>query len=935
MTENNLVTNLDEKITSKDSSLKVSLSNALEGHKFNEIHTDIAINSYSADINKKESENREISTETNEINIDSDKSRDSEEDSEDSENSEEEKYPPTLKYTRITSKLPKSFFARDSVSSCKFTDTVFLFGTHSGILHITTTDFKSIQTLKCHRSSILSIYCDNINFATASMDGTVIIGSLNNPSQLTAFDFKRPVHSIILDDDYKTNQKFISGGMAGEVILSQRNWLGNRSDITLSEGKGSILGIYKLGNIIFWFNDDGISFVDSITKSKLLNIGYPQSVNKSNNDWNNDISRPDLFIPHVDFPESDRIIIGWGCNVWSLKVSLNQKSNQDFTHIGSILSSAASSLRGVPDCQVELEHYFTVEMIIAGICSFKDDQIICLGYDKWKDNNHELQLKSGIPELRIFDIISSEEINNDEVIVKNYEKLSINDYILTSFISNDSTPKYYLISATDCICIQELSLMDHFEWFLKHNKLLNAWDIAQYIPTISFKDRLDIGINYLLQEIQLNKWDTLGSNMFKIFMTAENNISKNTNRDNTLHKEFIKEQWQTLIFKALNSQEISSDLIDNIPQDYNFDPLIFDTILDYLLSKKNFEEFSRLLHNWDIKIFSCNTLEEKLEKLIKESLNNTEVKAYRDQLIYLYVITKKYSKAIKHMLLQKDKRTIDLLLEHPQLIPEFIGSFIDIVLLVYDEDPSNISSLTRDTIQRVFQKSIELAVVASKYIPLDDIISMFKNQNTANLNKVLLIVMEALLKKDSRIMSSHENDIVDLYIACDKTKLLPFLKERRHYDINKAIELCKSTEGLYNELIYLWGRIGEAKKALKIIVDELNDPQMAIDYVISWKDEELWDFMITYTIDKPEYIQLLLKYPDILGRRYNSVITGIADTLCISDIKIAIDRTLNSKALSLEVIHNILQLVTDDSLHAAKEYLKLSAKGKYFDVEED
>lgn len=932
MVEGNSITDLPEVITSEDSTFKVLSSSTSEEYKPNVMNTDSIINNYSVGSKKEENTNSETATERDEINKDSDESEETEEYEEDSE---EEEYPPILKYTRITSKLPKSFFNRDSISSCKFTDDVFLFGTHSGILHITTTDFKPLQILKCHRSSILSIYCDNINFATASMDGTVIIGSLDNPSQLTAFDFKRPVHSIILDDDYKTSQKFISGGMAGEIILSQRNWLGNRSDITLSKGKGSILGIYKLGNIIFWFNDDGITFVDSITKSKLLNIEYPQAINKSDNNWDSDISRPDLFIPHVDFPESDRIMIGWGCNVWSLKVSLNQKSSQDFTHIGSILSSAASSLRGIPDCQVELEHYFTVEMIIAGICSFKDDQIICIGYEKWKNNNHELQLKSGIPELRIFDIISSEEINNDEIIVKNYKKLSINDYILSSFISNDSAPRYYLITATDCICIQELSLTDHFEWFLKYNKLLKAWDIAQYIPTIGFKERLDIGINYLLQEIELNKWETLGSNMSKIFMTAENNINKNNNETNTSHKDFIKEQWQTLIFKALNSKQINSDLIDNIPQDYNFDILIFDTILDFLLSNKDFKEFSRLLHLWDITTFSTNNLEEKLEKLVKETSNNTEAKVYRDQLIYLYLKTNKFSKAIKHMLLQKDKRAIDLLLEHPQLIPEFIDSFIDIILLAYGDDSSNIPFLTRDTIQRMFQKPIKLAVIASKYVPLDDMILLFKNQDTANLNKILLIIMETLLEEDPRIMSSHENEMIELYIICEKTKLLPFLKERRNYDIAKAIELCKSTEGLYNELIYLWGRIGEAKKALRIIVDELDDPQMAIDYVISWKDEELWDFMITYTIDKPEYIRLLLKYSDILGERYNSVIVGIADTLSISDIKMAIDETLNSKALSLEVFHNILQLVNDDSLHVAKEYLKLSAKGRYFDIEED
>ena len=385
----------------------------------------------------------------------------------------------------------------------------------------------------------------------------------------------------------------------------------------------------------------------------------------------------------------------------------------------------------------------------------------------------------------------------------------------------------------------------------------------------------------------------------------------------------------------MNSKQVNSDLIDNIPQDHNFDTLIFDTILDYLLSNKDFKEFSRLLNLWDIETFSSNGLEKKLEKIIKESSNDTDIKVYRDQLIYLYLKTKKFSKAIKHMIFQKDKRAINVLLEHPQLIPEFIDSFIDIILLAYNQNCSNISSLSRDAIQRVFKKSIELTVLASQYVPLDNIIILFKSRENDNLNKLLLVILETLLERNPQIMSSHENDIIELYIICDKTKLLPFLKERRHYDVVKAIELCKSTKGLYNELIYLWGRIGEAKKALRIIIDELDDPQMAIDYVISWKDEELWDFMITYTIDKPEYIRLLLKHPDILGERYNSVITGISDSLKISDIKMTIDETLNSKSLSLEVLHNILQLVSDDSLNVAKEYLKLSAKGKYFDIDED
>ncbi|CAL9734344.1 vacuolar protein sorting-associated protein 41 [Monosporozyma servazzii] len=844
----------------------------------------------------------------------------------DAENEDEN--PPLLKYTRITSKLPKSFFQRDTISCCNFNENTFFFGTHAGILHITTTEFESIQTLKCHRSSILSIYCDGTNFASASMDGTVIIGSLENPSQLTAFDFKRPVHAVVLDDDYTNNKLFVSGGMAGRVILSQRNWLGNRTDITLSKGRGSILGIYKLENTLFWFNDDGITFVDSVTRSQLLHLPYPSSTNDSTHGRNNsDMSRPDLFKPHVNFPESDRIIIGWGCNIWSLKVSLIQKSAQEVSHIGSILSSAASSLRGTPDKQVELEHHFTVDMIIAGVASFKDDQLMCLGYNR--GGKDQIQLKAAIPELRIFDIVTGEEINSDEVIVKNYERLTIHDYHLGKFIYSDSIPQYYLVSASDCISIHELSLNDHYEWFLKHDKLLRAWEIAQFIPSIQPKDRLTVGTNYLLDEINRSHWNEIGSNMEKVFTTARKDIPEDTD-----FQQFINDQWQALIFKVLNAKKITRNLIDSLPQDHSLDSLIFDTVLEDQLQNKDFNEFCRLIHTWDINCFSTSLFEERLEGELKH-LSNDNSKRYREQLIYLYLRTGKYSKAISHMLIDHDKRALDTLIESPHLIPEFQNSLLEILLLPYTGDLSRVENLPRDELCTVFTRSIQLSVVAVKYISLEKLVNLFKkNEEGINISKLLLLVLENISKSEPQLMRSQENEMVRLYTKYDRIKLLPFLKEKRDYDVNKAILICQAESGLYKELIYLWGRIGEAKKALKIIIDELDNPKMAIDYVISWKDDELWDFMIPYTIDRPEYIRLLLKNSDILGERYMSVITGIHNDIKLSDIKEAINDTLNSKSLSLEVVQNMLQLVDDESLHIAKEYLKLSEKGKYFDIDE-
>ena len=80
-----------------------------------------------------------------------------EEDGDEDEEEEEEEEPPTLKYTRLN-KLPANFFVKDPVSTSTFHETVFIFATHSGIIHICKPNFETIRTFKAHRASVLSVF---------------------------------------------------------------------------------------------------------------------------------------------------------------------------------------------------------------------------------------------------------------------------------------------------------------------------------------------------------------------------------------------------------------------------------------------------------------------------------------------------------------------------------------------------------------------------------------------------------------------------------------------------------------------------------------------------------------------------------------------------------------------------------------------------------
>lgn len=78
--------------------------------------------------------------------------------------------------------------------------------------------------------------------------------------------------------------------------------------------------------------------------------------------------------------------------------------------------------------------------------------------------------------------------------MKNYEKLSINDYHLGKHIDK-TTPEYYLISSNDAIRVQELSLKDHFDWFMERKQYYKAWKIGKYV--IGSEERFSIGLKFL------------------------------------------------------------------------------------------------------------------------------------------------------------------------------------------------------------------------------------------------------------------------------------------------------------------------------------------------------------------------------------------------------------------------------------------------------
>lgn len=62
-----------------------------------------------------------------------------------------------------------------------------------------------------------------------------------------------------------------------------------------------------------------------------------------------------------------------------------------------------------------------------------------------------------------------------------------------------------------------------------------------------------------------------------------------------------------------------------------------------------------------------------------------------------------------------------------------------------------------------------------------------------------------------------------------------------------------------DELVYLYSKTGQMKRALYLIIDRLGDVSRAIEFAKEQDDPDLWDDLLNYSMDKPRFIRGLLE----------------------------------------------------------------------------
>lgn len=372
-----------------------------------------------------------------------------EEDDNNDEDEEEEEEEPRLKYANLTRNLTPLYRNGDATSTFLVSGDKMIVGTHNGNIHVfSLPSFIPLRVYHAHTASISSISIspfpsslpafrseqnsrlaadalsrrdaspssspapkgkqqqlgpvpnipsNQIYIATSSIDGNVCIASLVDPKDVQLRNFGRPVQTVALSPEYKSERNYLSGGQAGSLILTTggqagksanatttgaaataSSWLGSiglgantGTDKVLHSGEGIISTIkWSLtGKYVLWVNEQGIKIMRSNLKlesgesglewKRLSHIDRPNRpgwedmagvwkarvewVDRDNIEVDDDSPISNIMVSANGAATSssnkrskvEEVLVGWGDSAWIIKVTPGTSENGGQHNVGS------------------------------------------------------------------------------------------------------------------------------------------------------------------------------------------------------------------------------------------------------------------------------------------------------------------------------------------------------------------------------------------------------------------------------------------------------------------------------------------------------------------------------------------------------------------------------------------------------------------------
>eukprot|EP01113_Clastostelium_recurvatum_P018176 TRINITY_DN2143_c0_g1_i1.p1 TRINITY_DN2143_c0_g1~~TRINITY_DN2143_c0_g1_i1.p1 ORF type:complete len:931 (-),score=291.81 TRINITY_DN2143_c0_g1_i1:56-2848(-) len=777
-----------------------------------------------------------------------------EEEEEDDDDDEGDDEEPKLKYQRLGASVTE-ILKRDT-ASCMATHERFLaLGTQWGVVYVLDFNGNEIKRFAPHSKNVneLSIDLSGEFVASCSEDGKVCISALYSPESAD-FAYHKPISSVSMDPEFaKKSTRQFCVGGKAGQLVQNKKGWFGRADTVLHSGEGPIHAIRWRGTLIAWANDIGVKIFDCTTNQRITYIDRPKGS-----------PRADMYRCHLCWESDSTLLIGWADSV-----KIGQVKERNLTELGP-----AAAAHGLPTRYVEIVALFQTDYIVAGIAPF-GEYLTILAYimnenDQTNVNNTGRVASSGLaPELKIV-TRTNEEISCDALVsIVGYADNKPGDYRLEHLPSESM---FYIVAPKDIVIARPRDLDDHISWLLdrkRYNEALQAAEANEARLTGGAKRLEEIGDKYLHELLQSGRAAEAAAEAPKIL------------------KEDAK-RWETFTFafgQAKQLRELSPYIPINNPR-LRLQESVYEMVLFNFL-KSDPDEFLRTITAWPRTLYNIQTI----ITAVKEHLKRFPSDVIMDALARLYTFDAQYGNALDIYLRLKRGNVFELIRQY-QLFDAIQDKVV--ALMEFNEE-----------------EATKLLVSHTDRISIPQVVSQLQSHP-----RLLHAYLHGLFLKDAHIGSEFHELQISLYADYEPKLLLPFLRQSIHYPLEKAMAICEKRQ-LYPEMVFLLGRMGNSKQALKLIMEKLGDVREAIEFVEQQKDDELWEDLISQAMKRPQFVSSLLEY---IGAHVDPIklIKRIPEKMEIVGLRDRLVKIISDYNLQMSLREGCKNILKADCVHLAE-----------------
>ncbi|CAG8496376.1 2649_t:CDS:10 [Scutellospora calospora] len=793
----------------------------------------------------------------------------SEEMDESSEGESEDEEEPKLKYKRLDA---GELLTKDAASTMAVSDRFVALGTHNGNVFILDFDGNLIKRFSSHSATVNDISIDAAEeyVASASMDGKIVIHGMYVDS-VQVFNYRRPLKCVALDPDFsrKDTQQFVSGGLAGQLILNEKGWFGQKQDKVLQHsGEGPIYAARWKGTLIAYANDEGVKMYDTQSQQRITYIKRLQNS-----------PRPDLYRCNLCWRNDTQLLIGWANYIQIATVKEQNVSGHPplFAEVNLILN--------------------TTDYIVCGLAPFGDMTII-LAYltidvatnDDCDDPEQHKRPHAKCPELRIINS-SNDEISIDALPLHGFIHYQANDYILDYFPSEDM---FYVVSPKDLVLAKPRDSDDHIGWLLDRSRYEEALES--------------------LQEAQA--WG--GSKIYDLNEIGERYLAY-------LVEQANKELWEKWIFAFAKMRQLK-EITQYIPfKDPQLSSTVYEMVLAYFLNHDHKSLYETIM-NWPSTIYNIQSVIVLIEDVLEK---DTENKTLMECLAELYAYNREPDKALEYNLRLRRPNVFDLIREYNlfSAVQDKVILLMDfdqhLISEAQGEDEAKDEQIHTHAppAKAKNMPAVQLLVENTDSVPIGHVVSQLQSRRY-----FLHIYLDALFTRDHHMGFEFHDLQIELYAEYDYSRLIEFLRASNYYSLEKAYQICKERD-LVPEMVFILGRMGNNKQALMLIIERLGDVQRAIDFATEQADDRLWEDLLRYSLDKPRFITGLLENLGSIDIDPIQLIKRIPDGLEIVGLKQALIKVLQDFNLQASLREGCQTILVSDSVSMANQLHRAQKRG--------